>query len=111
MCDVVRASGHRKPGGRLAAVDRALALDELSKEAWYAKGTYLGMLGRYDEALEEFEHALGLDEQFVAAWDGKAWVLGILGRKDEALAAVNRALELDPEYFDAEKRKRRLERF
>jgi hypothetical protein len=37
--------------------------------------------------------------------------LGILGRKDEALAAVNRALELDPEYFDAEKRKRRLERF
>ncbi len=104
-------SGSIRYAEALAAVDRALALDELSKEAWYAKGTYLGMLGRYDEALEEFEHALGLDEQFVAAWDGKAWVLGILGRKDEALAAVNRALELDPEYFDAEKRKRRLERF
>ncbi len=68
------------------------------------------MLGRYDEALEAFERALGLDEQYVAAWDGKAWVLGILGRKGEALAAVNRALELEPGYFDAEKRKKRLER-
>jgi tetratricopeptide (TPR) repeat protein len=93
----------------LAAVERALALDELSKEIWYAKGTYEGMLGRYDEALETFERALELDELYVAAWDGKAWVLGILGRKEEALAAVNRALELEPEYFDAEKRKRRLE--
>jgi tetratricopeptide (TPR) repeat protein len=86
-------------------------LDELSKEIWYAKGTYEGMLGRYDEALEAFEHALELDELYVAAWDGKAWVLGILGRKVEALAAVNKALELEPEYFDAVKRKRRLAGF
>ena len=39
----------------------------------------------------------------------KAWALGILGRKAEALQAVNRALELDPGYFDAVKRKKRLE--
>ncbi len=95
----------------LAAVERALALDEMSKEACYAKGTYLGMLGRYAEALAAFERALELDEHYAAAWDGKAWVLGILGRKEEALAAVNRALELEPEYFDAVKRKRRLEEF
>ena len=50
-----------------------------------------------------------MDEQFAPAWDGKAWALGILCRRDEALAAVNRALELDPEYFDAIKRKKRLE--
>ncbi len=103
-------SGTIRYAEALAAVERALVLDEMSKEAWYAKGTYVGMLGRYDEALEAFERALGLDEQYVAAWDGKAWVLGILGRKVEALAAVNRALELEPGYFDAEKRKRRLER-
>jgi len=77
--------------------------------AWYAKGTYLAMLARYDEALAAFEHTLEMDEQFTPAWDGKAWALGILGRRDEALAAVNRALELDPEYFDAIKRKKRLE--
>jgi tetratricopeptide (TPR) repeat protein len=50
-----------------------------------------------------------LDSQYVPAWDGKAWVLGILGHKDEALAAINRALELDPEYFEAQKRKKRIE--
>jgi hypothetical protein len=36
-------------------------------------------------------------------------VLGIKGQKTEALAAINKALELDPEYFEALKRKRRLE--
>ncbi len=64
---------------------------------------------RYTEALAIFEHTLAMDDAFVPAWDGKAWALGILGKRDEALAAVNRALELDPEYFDAIKRKKRLE--
>ncbi len=67
------------------------------------------MLARYDEALEAFEYALFLNQKYVPAWDGKAWALGILGKKEEALAAVHKALELDPEYFDAQKRKIRLE--
>jgi hypothetical protein len=46
----------------------------------------------------------------VPVWDGTAWALGILGKQEEALAAVNRALELDPEYYDARKRKQRLEK-
>ena len=93
----------------LAAVERSLALDDASVAARYARGTYLAMLARYDEALAAFEQALALDERFAPAWDGMAWALGILGRRDEALAAVNRALELDPDYFDAKKRKERLE--
>ncbi len=67
------------------------------------------MLAQNEQALEAFEHALALDSGYAPAWDGKAWVLGILGHKTEALLAVNRALELDPEYFEALKRKRRLE--
>ena len=67
------------------------------------------MLAQYAEALADFEQALTLDTNYVPAWDGKAWVLGILGQKTQALAAVNRALELDPDYFDAQKRKKRLE--
>ncbi len=94
----------------LAAIERAVSLDETNVDALYAKGTCLAMLARYDEALEAFERALLLDEDYVAAWDGKAWALGILGRKAEALAAVNRALELDPEHHDALKRKQRLEK-
>ncbi len=94
----------------LAAIERAISLDETNIEAMYAKGTCLAMLARYDEALEAFERTLSLNEQYVPAWDGKAWALGILGRKAEALAAVNRALELDPGYYDAQKRKQRLEK-
>ncbi len=63
----------------LAAIERAVSLDEMNAEAWYAKGTCLAMLARYDEALQAFEHALLLDENYVPAWDGKAWALGILG--------------------------------
>ena len=94
----------------LAAIERAVSLDETNVEAQYAKGTCLAMLARYNEALEAFERTLSLDEQYVPAWDGKAWALGILGRQAEALAAVNRALQLDPLYYDAQKRKRRLEK-
>ena len=94
----------------LAAIERAVSLDETNVEAWYAKGTCLAMLARYDEALETFKHALSLDEMYVPAWDGTAWALGILEKREEALAAINRALELDPEYYDARKRKQRLEK-
>ncbi len=93
----------------LASVERSLALDDTCIAAWYAKGTYLAMLARYDEALAAFDHTLAMDDTYAPAWDGMAWALGILGRRDEALAAVNRALELDPDYFDALKRKKRLE--
>jgi tetratricopeptide (TPR) repeat protein len=90
-------------------VERSLALDAGNAEAWYLKGTCLGMLAQYEQALAAFEQALSLNIAYAPAWDGKAWVLGILGRKAEALAAVNRALALDPEHFEAQRRKRRLE--
>lgn len=93
----------------LAAIERAVALDTTSAEAYYVRGTCLAMLARYEEALADFTIALQLDATYVPAWDGKAWVLGILGRKEEALAANHQALELDPEYFEALKRKKRLE--
>ena len=93
----------------LAAAERAIALDESSAEAWYLKGTCQAMLAEYEEALKAFEQALIIDEMYVPAWDGKAWALGILRDKVGALAAIDRALELDPEYFEALKRRKRLE--
>ena len=93
----------------LTAAERAVSLDEANAEARYVRGTCQAMLARYGEALADFEQALALDALYVPAWDGKAWVLGIMGRKAEALAAINKALELDPEYFEAQRRKKRLE--
>ena len=48
-------------------MQRAVSLDETNVEAWYAKGTCLAMLARYEEALEAFEHTLFLDEKYVPA--------------------------------------------
>jgi tetratricopeptide (TPR) repeat protein len=93
----------------LAAAERAVRLDETSAETHYVRGTCQAMLAHYDEALLDFDAALRLDATYVPAWDGKAWVLGIKEQKAEALAAINKALELDPEYFEALKRRRRLE--
>lgn len=93
----------------LAAVEKAIELNETIVEAWYVKGTCFAMLAKYSEALADFEQALHLDNQYVPAWDGKAWVLGILGKKNEALIAVHRALELDPGYYQAILRKERIE--
>lgn len=93
----------------LTAIERAIALDSTNAHAYYARGTNLAMLARYEEALTDFEHALQLDPLHVPSWDGKAWVLSLQGQKTEALEAVNRALELDPNYFEAQKRKKRIE--
>lgn len=93
----------------LAAAERAMALTPENAQVWYIRGTCKAMLAHYSEALSDFEEALARNAQYVAAWDGKAWVLGIMGQKQEALAAVNKALELDPDYYEAQKRKRRLE--
>ncbi len=93
----------------LAAIERAIKLDQTNADAYYVRGTCLAMLARYDEALTDFNKSLKLDDLSVPAWDGLAWVLGIMGKKDEALYAINRALQLDPDYFEAVKRKKRLE--
>jgi len=93
----------------LSAIEKAIKLDDTNVEAWYVKGTCLAIVAKYSEALAAFEHTLSLDALYVPAWDGKAWVLGILGKRDEALLAVQRALELDPDYYQAQKRKERLE--
>jgi tetratricopeptide (TPR) repeat protein len=92
----------------LKAVQKAIALDDASAEAWYMQGTCKAMLAQYQDALADFEHALLLDDHYVAAWDGKAWVLGILGHKTAALQAIERALQLDPDYREAQRRKQRL---
>lgn len=45
----------------LSAIERAISLDETRVEAWYAKGTCLAMLARYDEALEAKEVSAVMD--------------------------------------------------
>ena len=39
----------------LILVDKALKIDPLCVNAWFAKGTILESLGKYEEAVEDFE--------------------------------------------------------
>jgi len=51
-------------------------------------------LGRYQEALAEFERTIELDPRYAAAHVSRAWELALLGRADEAERAERRAEEL-----------------
>jgi tetratricopeptide (TPR) repeat protein len=61
----------------------------------------LGKLGRYEEALADFNRALELAPDDAYALAGRGATLRKLGRYDEALADLNRALALAPTYVYA----------
>ena len=42
----------------LLCLDRALALNRYSVSSWYNKGVLLGLLGKFDEAMDCYEEVL-----------------------------------------------------
>jgi tetratricopeptide (TPR) repeat protein len=85
----------------LAAVERAIAIDQRYAPGWYGRGVGLDLLGRPEEALVAYDRALALDPAFAEAWRNKASMLSDLGHSEEALAAYEQALACDPEYANA----------
>ena len=83
---------------RQKAVDRALALDPLSGEAY----TSLGFLKRQDITAEYgepetyFLKAIELSPNYARAYSGYALELTNNDRDEEALATIRKAVELDP---------------
>jgi len=78
----------------LAAVNKALALNRKSAEAFNLKGAALRAMDRKDEALESFSAALKLQPDNSDLWLNRSSVLGDLGRTEDALADVDKALKL-----------------
>jgi tetratricopeptide (TPR) repeat protein len=83
---------------RLAACDRALALDPNDAVTWAIKGDALRNLGREEEALAAYDQALALNPNFAVAWNNKGNALYGLKRYKEAIAAYDRALALNPNF-------------
>lgn len=52
--------------------------------------------GKFEEALEYFEHALLLDQTNPELWNCKGIALRSIGRYDEAIECFNKSLEIDP---------------
>ena len=54
-------------------------------------------LGRYDDAIVEFDKALKIDSNLVNALIGKSFSLFLLDKKIEAKQVVNKAIEIEPD--------------
>ncbi|MBI4639577.1 MAG: tetratricopeptide repeat protein [Candidatus Tectomicrobia bacterium] len=81
------------------ALEVAEELVEIRGHAWdwFAKGTCLGNLGRYDEALASFDKAIEFDPNNERVWYNRGVALGNAGHYNEALLSFDKATELDPE--------------
>jgi TolB-like protein len=59
---------------------------------------YLGITGRFDEAVAGFKRAAELDPAAPATYTYLGFAYHIAGRFDEGIAQLNKALEIDPNY-------------
>ncbi len=80
-----------------AAIERALALDPGSAEAYVASG-YFKTVFEWDRAGAErdYQRAIALNRDYATAHQWYAELLSVLRRWDEAFAEAQRAYELDP---------------
>jgi Tfp pilus assembly protein PilF len=61
----------------------------------------LQKLGRFDEALKDYDKALSLKSDHWEAFNNRGNVLQGLGRFDDAIADYSKAISLKPDYVDA----------
>lgn len=81
-----------------AALEAAQRTDSTRLEAGChnALGIFYTTLGRYEEAIAEYQRAIELDRQSPYPYNGLGNVYYALGRHEEAITAYQRAIELDP---------------
>ncbi len=85
----------------LKTAERKLQFDSNSVQAHHARGVALGQLGRYEEALKEFEWVTKADAKHFRAYSNKGLALHRLGRLPEAVEAYQHATALNDNYADA----------
>ena len=78
---------------------RAIALDPGSDIAHRECASFLSLIGRYEEGLDEARKAQALDPLSVNATHELGYELLILGRIDEAAAEFRRAIDLNPTWM------------
>lgn len=71
---------------------------KVAQTALGKKGETTYQLGRYEEALDDFNSALKLNPEYTFALAGRGETYRLMERYEEALKDFSRAIELDPKY-------------
>jgi tetratricopeptide (TPR) repeat protein len=71
-----------------------LDIDQNDAGGWYNRGTDLGKLGRYEEAINSENKAIELNPNDAKAWKDKGITLALLGKYQEAIKCCDKAIEL-----------------
>jgi TolB-like protein/tetratricopeptide (TPR) repeat protein len=95
---LVEIYGDHDWGAAEASFRRALELDPRSFEAHYRYSLLLGVLGRFDPAIEEGRRAVELEPLSPNAAADLGRLLYYGGRREDAMRELHRAQELDPTY-------------
>jgi adenylate cyclase len=80
----------------LRQANQAIMLDPDNVRAYYAKSGYLGLSGRFKEALGVTDAGLAINPNFVPIYVSRTHVENSLGRHEEAKADAQWAMRLSP---------------
>lgn len=80
----------------LADFEESLQHDGKKWKSLHNRGVSLGLHGKYDQALKDFDQVVELKPDFASAWYNRAEVRATIGRYEEAVADYTKGLELTP---------------
>lgn len=85
----------------LQYIDKVIAINEYSDEAFYAKGLYLQSKGQYKDAFQNYEKARTLNPGHILATYNTAVLYNLFEEYAKAEEMCNKTLDLAPEYANA----------
>jgi tetratricopeptide (TPR) repeat protein len=83
------------------AGDRAIELKPDLAEAYFTRGLSYFYLGKYDEALDNYDQALKIDPKMVPVYNSRGHTHFTRREWDLAVPEYKRAIEIDPNYAPA----------
>ena len=92
---------HSPDDEELARLDKAIACDPSSVDAFIDRGTILHKVRRFREAVESFDEAIAITPDNAGAFHKRGHALRDMNRLDEALASYDRAIALRPNFAHA----------
>src|SRR6478672_1502975 len=85
----------------IASLTEVVQRNPSDPQAYNMRGSVLGLAGRHEEALSDFNKAISLDAQYAQAYANRALVYRQMNKLDLALADYNQAVSIDPGYSGA----------